>query len=1003
MNRLLLLILLLTAVSVTNRAQDLNYLFQRLGSKDGLFEETVHSVQQDAKGFIWLNFRTLIQRYDGFRFISFYPGTQLPEGNIRGMAFDKKNRLWLLSGSATLGYLDPDNFRYHPVKVNIPTGYSNPATAMFLTNTDEVMLIWVQQGYITYSERSGITDSSNNPFTLPKDVTPFHFYQDEKLNFWIGTSNGLVKYNVSKKILSTRINNTEKDPTISTFEKIGSINSVFVDRSNTCWVITWEYGLKVYSFNPATGKKFEWTNKLNQVVKRYYVPYGFNESTNGEIWLSGSELFCKLDHSKETVQSINQKSSAEYGILYDYIFSFCEDREKNIWLGTNRGLYRFNPDGQLFYTLSNKRSATETPVETEASDFLETQDGELIASSWGNGFFTYNQNFQPVPSTNLPEKTKMNPLMAWSMVQRPNGDIWCGMQNGAIFIFNGKGKTFRQELPALADGRTIRQLAQDSSGNIWVGTQAGAIIKWDATTEIYSKSLQVTGAVSRLFVDSSNQIWVGTEQDGLYILNSANGRVMQHYSSQGQRGQNLLVNGVSDILQYDDSTFYFGGNGLSILNTKTNRFRYFTVADGLPSANISNIVKDQEGYIWMTSGSGIINFHPVLKKLSHFDARDGVPNYNFNIGAAYVMKNGHILFGTNKEFLQFNPKELTKKVYTPPAIQIAGIKIMGITQNVDSLLDLPIIELESNQNSLTVFSATLRFKDVFTINYNLEGVDEFWRTADNGGLIEYNYLPPGKYTLKIACLQQEGLPGEIRSIHFRIAAPFYRTWWFYTIVALLIGALFFWIDRERIRRREYLYKIRTDIANNLHQEVNTALQNINILSEMAKIKADRDIDKSKEFIEQIHSKSHTMMLAMDDMLWSIDPANDSMEYTILRMQEFIDALSNRHEVHISLLVDEKIKKLKLNMQFRHDVFILFRESLRTIIAARVSDVKVHIAHERNNIVFTVESVNQLSDLQQLNNSLQSTELEQRIRSVKATLNTEVHKNTIVLILTVPVQ
>ena len=323
--------------------------------------------------------------------------------------------------------------------------------------------------------------------------------------------------------------------------------------------------------------------------------------------------------------------------------------------------------------------------------------------------------------------------------------------------------------------------------------------------------------------------------------------------------------------------------------------------------------------------------------------------------------------------------------------------------NVDSLLDLPSIDLEANQNSFTVFTSTLRFKDVFAINYKLEGVDKSWRTADYGGMIEYNYLPPGTYVLKIACLQQEGLPGEIRSIQFKIAAPFYRTWWFYTIVALLIGALFFWIDRERIRRREYLYKIRADIANNLHKEVNTALQNINILSEMAKIKVDKDINKSKEFIEQIHSKSHTMIMAMDDMLWSIDPANDSMEYTILRMQEFIDALSNRHEVHISLLVEEKIKKLKLNMQFRHDAFILFRESLRTIIAARVSDVKVHLDHERNNIVFVVEGVNELSDLQQLHNMLQSTELEQRTRALKATLNTEVHKNTIVLNLTVPIQ
>lgn len=77
----------------TGFAQESPYLFQRLSVKDGLFEETVHAVQQDAKGFIWLNFRTLIQRYDGHRLINFYQGVQLPEGNVRAMVIDKKKQV----------------------------------------------------------------------------------------------------------------------------------------------------------------------------------------------------------------------------------------------------------------------------------------------------------------------------------------------------------------------------------------------------------------------------------------------------------------------------------------------------------------------------------------------------------------------------------------------------------------------------------------------------------------------------------------------------------------------------------------------------------------------------------------------------------------------------------------------------------------------------------------------------------------------------------------------
>ena len=86
-----------------------------------------------------------------------------------------------------------------------------------------------------------------------------------------------------------------------------------------------------------------------------------------------------------------------------------------------------------------------------------------------------------------------------------------------------------------------------------------------------------------------------------------------------------------------------------------------------------------------------------------------------------------------------------------------------------------------------------------------------------------------------------------------------------------------------MRRNEALQRMRTDIADNLHQEINTALSNINILSEMAKLKTEKEPHKSREYFEQIHTKSHNMIIAMDDMLWSIDPENDSMSKTAERM------------------------------------------------------------------------------------------------------------------------
>ncbi len=104
--------------------------------------------------------------------------------------------------------------------------------------------------------------------------------------------------------------------------------------------------------------------------------------------------------------------------------------------------------------------------------------------------------------------------------------------------------------------------------------------------------------------------------------------------------------------------------------------------------------------------------------------------------------------------------------------------------------------------------------------------------------------------------------------------------------------------------------MRSNIAGNLHREVNIALNNINILSEMAKLKADNNPEKSKEFISQIHKRSENMIVAMDDMLWSIDQANDNIQKTVERLREYITALNNSHNAGIEILVDKHVAKLK---------------------------------------------------------------------------------------------
>ena len=196
--------------------------------------------------------------------------------------------------------------------------------------------------------------------------------------------------------------------------------------------------------------------------------------------------------------------------------------------------------------------------------------------------------------------------------------------------------------------------------------------------------------------------------------------------------------------------------------------------------------------------------------------------------------------------------------------------------------------------------------------------------------------------------------------------------------------------------------MRSDIAGNLHEQVNTALNNINILSEMARLKADKDPEKSKEYIEQIHTKSHNMIIAMDDMLWSINPHNDNMAKTTERMREYIDALQTRYGVSISMEVDKKVELLELNMKLRHDAFLWFKEGIKNLVTVGASILHVYMSLEKNHLIFIAQFDTEGCDMKQLNNLLHRQDLESKLKTMNATIDIAVHKTSSTITLEIPV-
>jgi signal transduction histidine kinase len=165
----------------------------------------------------------------------------------------------------------------------------------------------------------------------------------------------------------------------------------------------------------------------------------------------------------------------------------------------------------------------------------------------------------------------------------------------------------------------------------------------------------------------------------------------------------------------------------------------------------------------------------------------------------------------------------------------------------------------------------------------------------------------------------------------------------------------------------------------------SVLSTINILSMMAKNKLGEDVVKTSEFLGKISDNSSRMMEAMDDIVWSINPANDSMEKIVARMRSFATEILEAKDIDLKFVVDGDLQTIHLDMEQRRDFFLIYKEAVNNIakyahckkvdIVLQLSQKKLLLQIADDGIGFNVEEAdtgNGLSNMQKRAESLGGT-------------------------------
>jgi len=1013
------LILLFLFIIVCGLAQPPEqYAYTHYKLSDGLASNVVNNMVQDERGFLWLATNNGLQRFDGNNFITFNSdagdAARLPSDEVTQVFLDTKGDLWVTTADNKVGVFNIHSYRYTEVPIRQGGQDKVHIDKLFIETDDNRLLLHFRKSKKLFQYNTvthAFVPSSYFPFVNNQNVN-YIIHDKWRQRFIFSTDSGLVVYNPKTRVAGYRDHNPEQDPLIEQYKNERFFNYLYMDAEHRLFAEQWPPSsthplLHLFNFETGEHKKYDLQREYGL---SYHQIKGFLQQRSGKLWMYGLPFLSEYTGEREPFSFLKKDYNKEKEPKFNIVYSLFEDRQQNIWVCSDYGVYLFNPEAQLFhnYTLTTPKRFT---VEGRSQSLFQWPNGELWLGYRDLGIFRYDRQMHslPLPASLIPLQEGKS---VWDMhLHSRTGKLWIGLQGGKLIVYDTMTKKAQLLAPAPMEQRAITQITEDSSGNLWLGTQGGNLVKWDYA--VAGKNITAgfslvkrSGLIEKLFTDKSGYVWVGAEGEGLLKIDPATSRVVGQINENNPPGFALWNNNPKDILQYNDSLLVVASGALNIINLNTLHVQQVSRYDGLPSNTVQSVAKDASGKLWLGTLNGLCRTDLARHTFTTYDQSDGLMNESFNLAGAHQLTDGRLLFMTAESFLIFDPSFIRRKdSFNIPII--TDFKLMNHPLLVDSLLQLKKINLDYNGTNMVIEFSALNYSKLTKLDYyyQLQNFDTAWVKSDDRHQAIYTYLPPGKYHFKVKTKNVEGISSpEITYFQISVSPPFWKTWWFYSAIIAGIILVLYLLDRERMKRLATLHKIRSSITSQLHQDVSSTLSNINMLSQIARLKAEKDIVRSKELIDEISGTSYDMMISMDEILWSIDPDNDTMEKTLLRIFEFANTLRTVYGASIDIVVHRKVKVLRLDMKVRHDFFIICKEALQYL--ARYSankNILVDIDLVWSRIVVKILSVGSETEegalqMQELRNNLKEQAL-----AMQAHLNFEIGKRDTSIILTIPVK
>jgi len=869
---------------------------------EGLPHNSVNAVAQTPDGYLWVGTREGLARFDGVRFTVLDEKVSpfLKQIWVSALLVTRDGSLWIGTENHGVARLKDGVFTHFLNSQGLP----GKLIQCLMQTRDGVLWVGGDGGLSRFEEGRFVPFGETETF---RNNSVKRLYEDSDGILRVATVTGLVSID-SGGVVST--NNFGLGPVPGVWK------TVCGDRQGRLWLGATD-GLTSFS----NGKRGDYS--ANKPLQERITTTIYEDSL-GQLWVGTyGGLTRRLDGTL-TPWALNKFA------VGDVITTIFEDREHNIWVGGGDGLFRLSPARFTSLTMQDGLNCN------NVMSVREDQSGSMWFGTWGGGVNRLQGGvLSAITTTNgLTHDTVL------SLCETSDRRLLVGMDH--VGVLNRLLPGLTNDYPHSPEriSAAVRVIHEDRRGALWTGTSRGLNLLFNGKLETFTTNNGLPGlVVMAICAGEGEDVWIGTDgglarwRDGTFTSFTT---------------RNGLSDDFVNALHMDAGNTLWIGTRIGGLNRlRAGTFTAYTAAQGLFSDEIYEIVEDDFGYFWMSCRQGIFRVNRksfedldrgVIQMLTYesFTRADGLPTVQCNgvsKPAGWKSRDGQIWFPTIRGVVAVQPRVRINTQEPPVWIEEVHsgrqlVRAFALTNSPDARVTIP-----PGAGDVQIHFTALSYQVIEKVRfrYRIEEMSREWTEGGTARSVTFHSLAPGTYHFAVLACNNDGVWNESGArLEIELLPHYWQAWWFKGSLALLVLLVLVGFYRARVRRLRDIDRLRIRIASDLHDDVGSRLTRVAMVTELA----DREFapgERAKTHIHNIASTVREITRAMDEIVWTINPRNDTLDnlanYIFQHAQEYFQGSG----IRCRLTVPVELPDHPISTEERHNIFMAVKEAFNNVL------------------------------------------------------------------------